>query len=135
LKEQFGQETKSRFVQRVSQEIEKRGTLNVLRRGVSLFGCRFDLVYFHPSTSRNPDLQKKYQANAFSVVRQFPYSTSTGHTIDLCLFLNGLPLFTAELKDPVKGQNYRDAIHEYRKDRDPREPFFQFGRCLAYRAA
>jgi type I restriction enzyme R subunit len=132
LKEQFGQETKSRFVQRVSQEIEKRGTLNVLRRGVSLFGCRFDLVYFRPSTSRNPDLQKKYRANVFSVVRQFPYSTSTGHTIDLCLFLNGLPLFTAELKDPVKGQNYRDAIHQYRKDRDPREPFFQFGRCLAF---
>jgi type I restriction enzyme R subunit len=132
LKEQFGQDTKSRFVQRVSQEIEKRGTLNVLRRGVSLFGCRFDLVYLRPSMSRNPDLQKKYQANVFSVVRQFPYSTSTGHTIDLCLFLNGLPLFTAELKDPVKGQNYRDAIHQYRTDRDPREPFFQFGRCLAY---
>ena len=67
LKEQFGQDTKSRFVQRVSQEIEKRGTLNVLRRGVSLFGCRFDLVYFRPSTSRNPDLQKKYRVNVFSV--------------------------------------------------------------------
>jgi type I restriction enzyme R subunit len=132
LKDQFGGETKARLVQRVSQEIEKRGTLNVLRRGVKLYGCRFELVYFKPSTSRNPDLQKKYRANVFSVVRQLPYSTDTGHTLDLGLFLNGLPLFTAELKNPLKGQTYRDAIHQYRSQRDPQEPFFQFGRCLAH---
>lgn len=132
LKEQCGGETKARIVQRVSQEIEKRGTLNVLRRGVKLYGSRFDLVYFKPSTSRNPELQEKYRANVFSVVRQLPYSTDTSHTLDLGLFLNGLPLFTAELKNPLKGQTYRDAIHQYRSRRDPREPFFQFGRCLAH---
>jgi len=115
-------------VRRVSKAVEKRGTLNVLRRGVKLYGCRFDLVYFRPSTGRNPE----YRANVFSVVRQLPYSPDSGHTLDLCLFLNGLPLFTAELKNPLTGQTFRDAIHQYRSDRDPREPFFQFGRCLAH---
>ncbi|MCS4038725.1 type I restriction endonuclease subunit R [Salinibacter ruber] len=132
LKENVGGDAKTQFAQRVSREIDARGTLNVLRRGVNLYGCRFDLVYFEPSTGRNPELQEKYRANVFSVVRQLPYSTSTGHTLDLCLFLNGLPLFTAELKNPLTGQTFRDAIHQYRSDRDPREPFFQFGRCLAH---
>ncbi len=132
LKENVGGDAKAQFAQRVSREIDARGTLNVLRRGVNLYGCRFDLVYFEPSTGRNPELQEKYRANVFSVVRQLPYSTSTGHTLDLCLFLNGLPLFTAELKNPLTGQTFRDAIHQYRSDRDPREPFFQFGRCLAH---
>lgn len=66
----------------------------MLRRGVKLYGARFDLLYFKPSTSRNPDLQKKYRANVFSVVRQLPYSPGSEHTLDLVLFLNGLPLFT-----------------------------------------
>jgi len=132
LKENVGGDAKAQFAQRVSREIDARGTLNVLRRGVNLYGCRFDLVYFEPSTGRNPELQEKYRANVFSVVRQLPYSTSTSHTLDLCLFLNGLPLFTAELKNPLTGQTFRDAIHQYRSDRDPREPFFQFGRCLAH---
>jgi type I restriction enzyme R subunit len=132
LKENIDGDPKRHLVQRVSKEIKKRGTLNVLRRGVNLYGCRFDLVYFEPSTGRNPDLQEKYRANVFSVVRQLPYSVSTGHTLDLCLFLNGLPLFTAELKNPLTGQSFRDAIHQYRSDRDPREPFFEFGRCLAH---
>jgi len=132
LKKQFGTEAKDRFVQKVYKEIEKRGTLNVLRRGVRIHGARFKLVYFKPSTSRNPDLQEKYRANVFTVVRQLPYSTDTGHTLDLGLFLNGLPIFTAELKNPLTGQTVRDAIHQYRSDRDPREPFFKFGRCLAH---
>ena len=132
LKDQFGPEAKNRFIQHVHQEIEKRGTLNVLRRGVSIFGARIALVYFKPSTSRNPDLQQKYRANVFSVVRQLPYSPDTSHTLDLGLFLNGLPIFTAELKNPLKGQTVRDAIHQYRSDRDPREALFQFGRCLAH---
>jgi len=86
LKKQFGTEAKDRFVQKVYKEIEKRGTLNVLRRGVRIHGARFKLVYFKPSTSRNPDLQEKYRANVFTVVRQLPYSTDTGHTLDLGLF-------------------------------------------------
>ena len=132
LKKQFGTEAKGRFVQKVYGEIEKRGTLNVLRRGVRIHGARFKLVYFKPSTSRNPDLQDKYRANVFTVVRQLPYSTDSGHTLDLGLLLNGLPIFTAELKNPLTGQTYRDAMHQYRNDRDPREPFFTFGRCLAH---
>lgn len=132
LREQFGDEAERRFLDRVQSRIEQDGTLAVLHDEVKLYGCRFKLVYFEPTTSRNPDLQKKYRANIFGAVRQLYYSEDTTESLDLALFLNGLPLFTAELKEPLKDQNYRDAIHQYRTDRDPSEPLFAFKRCLAH---
>jgi type I restriction enzyme R subunit len=132
LRDQFGDEAERRFLDRVQSRIEQDGTLAVLHDEVKLYGCRFKLVYFEPTTSRNPDLQKKYRANIFSAVRQLYYSEDTNESLDLVLFLNGLPLFTAELKEPLKDQTYRDAIHQYRSDRDPSEPLFAFKRCLAH---
>jgi type I restriction enzyme R subunit len=66
------------------------------------------------------------------VVRQLDYSEKGNKTLDMAIFLNGLPLFTAELKNPFKGQHVQDAVRQYRLDRDPKEPLFQFGRCLAH---
>ncbi|WP_263811056.1 type I restriction endonuclease subunit R [Salinibacter pepae] len=132
LRDQFGEDAREELLGRVSSRIEEEGTLSVLRDEVKLYGCRFKLVYFKPTTSRNPDLQEKYRANVFSAVRQLYYSQDTRESLDLALFLNGLPLFTAELKEPLKDQNYRDAIHQYRSDRDPSEPLFAFKRCLAH---
>jgi len=132
LRDQFGDEAERRLLDRVQSRIEQDGTLAVLHDEVKLYGCRFKLVYFEPTTSRNPDLQKKYRANIFSAVRQLYYSENTNESLDLALFLNGLPLFTAELKEPLKDQTYRDAIHQYRSDRDPSEPLFAFKRCLAH---
>jgi type I restriction enzyme R subunit len=132
LRDQFGDEARPRLLDRVHSRIEQDGTLAVLHSEVKLYGCRFKLVYFEPTTSRNPNLQKKYRANVFSAVRQLYYSSETSQSLDLALFLNGLPLFTAELKEPIKDQTYRDAIHQYRSDRDPSEPLFAFKRCLAH---
>ena len=132
LKEQHGKEVKERFLARLAQEIAKRGTLEVLRKGIKDSGCTFKLAYFHPHSGLNPELQKLYQANQFTAIRQLAYSTTTVHSLDMVLFLNGLPIFTAELKNPLTGQNVQHAVSQYRFDRNPKEPFFAFGRCLAH---
>ncbi|MDX1382402.1 MAG: type I restriction endonuclease, partial [Thermoanaerobaculia bacterium] len=113
-------------------EVARRGTLDVLRRGVKDSGCRFELAYFRPHSGLNEDLRTLYEANLFAVVRQLRYSERGESSLDVVLFLNGLPLFTAELKNPLTGQNVEHAVRQYRRDRDPREPLFAFGRCLAH---
>jgi type I restriction enzyme R subunit len=123
----------TKLLQRLAQELAGRGTLDVLRTGIKANGCTFRLAYFLPSSGLNSDLQTLHAANVFSIVRQLHYSQrDPGKSLDLALFLNGLPLFTAELKNPLTGQTVQDAIRQYRADRDPREPLFAFDRCLAH---
>jgi len=133
LKEHYGAEVKERFLRRLAGEIERRGALDVLRRGIKDAGCKFALAFFRPSSGLNEELQKRYQANLFTVVRQVRYSEKDEKkSLDLAIFLNGIPIFTAELKNPLTGQTVEDAMRQYRFDRDPREPLFAFGRCLAH---
>ena len=131
LKQQHGADVKPRFLQRLTSEIAKRGTLDVLRKGIKDSGCKFQLAYFRPATGLNEATQKLYEANQFSVIRQLRFSEKGEASIDMVLFLNGLPIFSVELKNPLKGQDVQDAIRQY-KERDCREPFFAFGRCLAH---
>ncbi|MBI2839689.1 MAG: type I restriction endonuclease subunit R [Acidobacteria bacterium] len=128
----YGAEVKDRFLKRLSREIERRGALDVLRTGVKDAGCKFMLAYFRPSSGLNEPLQKLYQANLFAVVRQLRYSQKNENRLDVVLFLNGIPIFTAELKNPLTGQTVEDAIQQYRFDRDPREPLLAFRRCLVH---
>ncbi len=130
--EHYGASVKEQFASRVAKEIERRGALDVLRKGVKDRGCKFELAYFRPSSGLNEELKALYQGNIFSVVRQLRYSQKNENSLDLCLFLNGIPVFAAELKTPFTGQSVQNAIKQYQFDRDPREPFFSFGRCLAY---
>ncbi|HSW29770.1 MAG TPA: type I restriction endonuclease [Longimicrobiales bacterium] len=130
--EHHGAASKEQLALRVAKEIEKRGALDVLRKGVKDHGCKFDLAYFRPSSGLNQELQTLYRGNLFSVVRQLRYSEKNETSLDLALFLNGIPLFTAELKTQFTGQSVEDAIKQYRYDRDPKEPLFAFGRCLAH---
>ncbi len=133
LKERHGQDTKDKFLRRLAREVARRGTLDVLRKGVKDSGCTFQLAYFRPASRLNPDHQRRHAANLFSVVRQLHYSARDAKpSLDLALFLNGLPLFTAEIKTQFTGQTVQDAIHQYRFERDPRDPLFAFGRCLAH---
>jgi len=129
---QQGTEAKEQFFYRLTNEIKNRGTLDVLRKGVKANGSKFKLACFRPSSGLNEEVQRLYEANIFSVIRQLKYSEKSEQSVDLVLFLNGLPIFTAELKNPLTGQNVQDAVRQYRLDREPREPFFQFGRCLAH---
>ncbi len=130
--QQYGPAARDLLLQRVAKVIETEGAVAVLRQGLKANGCRFRLAAFRPATGLNPETQRLYEANTFTVIRQVRYSEKTGHSLDLVLFLNGLPLFTAELKNPLNGQYARDAIIQYRTDRDPREPLFTPGRCLAH---
>jgi type I restriction enzyme R subunit len=132
LKRQHGADVKAKFLQRLASEVVKRGTLDVLRKGVKDSGCKFQMAYFRPATGLNPETRRLYEANQFTVVRQLHYSEKTAQSLDLVLFLNGLPIFTAELKNPLTGQTVENAITQYRNDRDPREPLLAFGRCLAH---
>ena len=95
-------------------------------------GCTFRLAYFRPASGLNEETRRLYMANFFAVVRQVRYSTKNENSLDLVLFLNGIPIFTAELKNPLSGQTVEDAIRQYKTDRDPREPLLAYGRCLAH---
>jgi len=132
FKDHYGEEAKQRFLTRLSREIKRRGTLDVLRKGIKDVGCKFRMAYFRPSSGLNEELERLYQGNVFTVIRQLHYSQKNENSLDLGLFLNGIPIFTAELKNPLNGQTYENAIRQYCFDRDPREPLFAHGRCLAH---
>ena len=142
LAQHHGAAVKEQFLERLSTEIGRRGALDVLRNGIKDSGCKFSLAFFRPSSGLNEEIQRLHAANIFAVVRQFRYSEKNdrpspglrpaSNSLDLGLFLNGMPIFTAELKNPLNGQDVQDAIRQYMTDRDPREPLFAYGRCLAH---
>ncbi|MGH8479532.1 MAG: type I restriction endonuclease [Gammaproteobacteria bacterium] len=130
LEQHHGAAVKDQFLKRLAAEIERRGALDVLRNGIKDSGCKFRLAYFRPASGLNEETRRLHAANLFSMVRQVRYSTKS--CLDLVLFLNGIPIFTAELKNPLTGQDVEDAIRQYKTDRDPREPLLAYGRCLAH---
>ena len=103
-----------------------RGALDVLRHGFKCYGKQFQLAYFAPAHGMNPETQALYAANRLTVTRQVKYSPASESSIDLVLSLNGLPIVTAELKNPMSGQTWRDAVWQYKTDRDPGEMIFRF---------
>lgn len=114
--------------------VVRRGTLDVLRKGVKDRGVKLRLVYFRPSFRLNPEHERRYRQNRFAVIRQLQYSKDHTNALGLAVFVNGLSVFTAELKNSLTGQFVKEARKQYRRDRDPREPLFQFKRCLAHLA-
>ena len=132
LKQHHGAAVDEQFLKRLAGEIERRGTLDVLRQGIRDSGCKFQLAYFRPASGLNEETRRLHAANLFAVVRQLHYSEKSDTSLDLVLFLNGIPIFTAELKNLFNGQDVEDAIRQYKTDRDPREPLFSYGRCLAH---
>jgi type I restriction enzyme R subunit len=130
--QQHRDSARDQLLKRVATAIESDGTVEVLRQGLKATGCRFRLAFFKPETGLNPETEALYHANQFSVMRQVRYSEKTEQSLDLVLFLNGLPLFTSELKNPLNNQDVTDAISQYQRTRDPREPLFFLGRCLAH---
>ncbi len=133
LEQHHGKEAvREQFLKRLASEIERRGALDVLRNGLKDSGVKFRLAYFRPASGLNEETRRLHAANLFAVVRQVRYSTQNENSLDLVLFLNGIPIFTAELKNRLTGQNVEDAIRQYQTDRDPREPLLAYGRCLAH---
>ena len=132
LEREYGAETPEKLLNRIGAQIERRGVLDVLRKGVKDRGCNFNLTYFRPSSGMNPDHQRLYALNRLALIRQLKYSQRNEKSLDMALFLNGLPLVTLELKNSLTGQVVTDAEKQYRVDRNPREPLFKFKRCLVH---
>jgi type I restriction enzyme R subunit len=110
---------KTGFAKRLAAELDLRGTVDVLRHGVTDYGVEIRLAYFKPAHGLTPDLQDRYEANRVSVTRQFKYETGSDKSIDLALLVNGIPTATAELKNPLTHQTVDHAMEQYRDDRDP----------------
>lgn len=122
-----GQDVQIKFLQRLHKELGQRGMLDCLRHGITDYGVHFKLAYFAPVSGLNPDIVALYEQNRLTVTRQVHFSPKyTGKSVDLLLSLNGLPIATAELKNPLTGQTVEHAKRQYREDRDPRELLFQF---------
>ena len=121
-----------KFLARLQGEIAKRGTIDVLRHGIKHGAHDLDLFYGTPSAG-NEQARERFEQNRFTVTRQLRYSgAETQRALDIGLFINGLPVFTFELKNSLTKQTVDDAVWQYKKDRNPRERLFEFGRCIAH---
>ena len=124
--------TRRKFLARLQGEISKRGTIDVLRHGVKRGALDIELFYGTPSPG-NVQAQEGFERNRFTVVRQLRYSRDeTQRALDIGLFINGLPVFTFELKNSLTKQTADDAVEQYRRDRNPREKLFELGRCVTH---
>src|SRR5664280_447701 len=111
---------RQRFTRRLAQQIDERGTVDVLRHGVRDQNVEIRLSYRKPAFGVAPELVAHYNANRLTVTRQLLFDPESNKTLDLCLFVNGIPVATAELKNHLTGQNIEHAIEQYRTERDPR---------------
>lgn len=122
----YGPETDTVVLDDLCKALDSQGLLTVLRHGFKCFGKLLRVAFFAPASGLNPETQALYQANRLTITRQLKYSTKNENSLDLMLLLNGLPLVTAELKNPMTGQDVENAKWQYKKDRDPKELLFQF---------
>lgn len=119
-------ETAKVVLDHLGKELDTKGMLKVLRQGFKCYGKKLRVAVFAPNNRLNPDTLTLYGQNVLSVTRQLFYSDAHTKSLDLVLFLNGLPIVTAELKNALTGQTVEDAKTQYKKNRDPRELLFEF---------
>ena len=123
---------KRQFLNRLSGEIAKRGIIDVLRNGVKVYPADLIMFYLTP-TENNEQARIMYEKNIFSAIRQLRYSQDAGKlALDVCLFINGLPVITMELKNQLTKQNTENAVRQYKEDRDFHDLLFSFKRCMVH---
>lgn len=123
---------RQKFLERLRGEITRRGVVDVLRQGIK-HGAASDIrLYYGTPTVGNAEAAGRHGQNVFSVTRQLFYSTQNSKSVDVAVFVNGLPVLTMELKNNFTGQTVTNAVRQYQDDRDPRELLFQAGRCLVH---
>lgn len=121
------------ILERLSRKIKKDGVLTTLKKGLAIDDAHFELLFDAPYNNLNPDTEKLFESNIFSIARQIHYSsTDTFLSVDMVLYINGLPIITFELKNPWTGQTVYHARKQYQETRDKNELLFQFGRCLVH---
>ena len=123
------------FFVRLDEKIKELGVIEVLRKGVKHFDKTVELFYRKPSSNYNVKDAARYAANLFSVTQELKYSLSHENRLDLTVFVNGIPVMTCELKNPLSGQHVQNGIRQYQNDRDPKEKIFSFARCMVHFAA
>ncbi len=123
---------KKQLLSRLQSEITKRGIIDVLRNGVKAYPAKFSIFYLTP-TQKNVKTKSLFEQNIFSVTRQLRYSQdATKLALDMCIFINGLPVITFELKNHLTKQTVENAVEQYKNDRDAKELLFQFKRCIVH---
>lgn len=126
------EQKKRQFLNRLQGELAKRGIIDVLRNGIKVYPVDLIMFYLTP-TENNAKARVMFEKNIFSITRQLCYSQDAGKlALDMCLFINGLPVITFELKNQLTKQNVDDAVQQYKDDRDPREVLFSFKRCMVH---
>lgn len=123
---------KRQVLERLHRKLKKDGILAVLKKGLDVDNAHLALFHRLPYNDLNPEVAARFESNVFSVTRQLYFSKTDHKSVDMVVFLNGLPLATLELKNPWTGQNVNQAKKQYRTDRDPKETLFQFRRCLVH---
>ncbi len=121
-----GNKTGERVLEALCKWMDREGSLATLRHGFKCFGKTLRIAFFRPAHGLNPDLEARYQANKLGITRQLHFSPKNEKSLDVTLSVNGVPVATLELKNPLSGQTVANAIHQYRNDRDPREKIFEF---------
>jgi len=124
---------RQQFLARLQGEIAKRGIIDVLRKGISHYPANNIVLFYGSPSTANVKAKALFASNRFSVTRQLCYSKDEAQlALDLCIFVNGLPIATFELKNRLTKQTVADAVEQYKRDRDSRELLFHFGRCLVH---
>lgn len=136
MRNQHGEQLEAMLLATLLKELAIKGSLHVLRHGFKFYGKTFRLAYFKPAHGLNEEVLVQYRANQLTVTRQVPCHPGDHSTVDLVFAINGLPVATCELKNPWTGQSWRNAVRQYKEDRNPRAPLFEFKqRALVHFAA
>jgi type I restriction enzyme, R subunit len=121
-----GDKTGDRVISALCKWMDTNGSLSTLRHGFKCYGKTLRIAFFKPAHGLNPELEVRYAANIIGLTRQLHFSPKNEQSLDVTISINGVPLITIELKNPLSGQTAADAIHQYRHDRDSREKIFEF---------
>lgn len=130
LKKRLKQEYHPKVIKKIRQDIKERGIVSVLQNGIEVMGIKLHLAYPKPATNNNPKALTNYEGNLLSIIPQLHYSTQNNNSLDIVIFLNGIPLLTIELKNKLTRQNVHHAINQYKQTRDPKESLFS--RCVVH---
>ena len=126
----YGADSERQIVERFCREVKMAGLLKVLRQGFTDRGIKFRAVFWKPETKINETTQAQYAANILHCTRQLHYSLHNENSIDIVLFVNGIPVVSMELKCQFTGQDTANAIEQYKLDRASKDPIFEFGKRI-----
>ena len=125
-----GEKTGTQVLTDLTKWMDREGSLATLRHGFKCYGKTLHVAFFKAAHGLNTELEARYAANRVGITRQLHFSKVSEKSLDVALSINGIPIASVELKNPMTGQTVENALRQYRNDRDPREPIFEFKRRM-----